>query len=182
MDQIAGFRTTLPPAAQLGTGRSIPRCHFPSSKWAAPAAHKHWAAPETYSGIETAHLGPSHSRLYSGASRAGVALARRPPLLPNLPPRLPAPTREQFFSGGYGRGGHSPAAPAGAGSIPAPFWDHPTSDGTHAQTRPLCPGRVSPVFIQQLCRTKLETLHKHSDTRLKITDHHPRTHKTSKRN
>jgi hypothetical protein len=41
-------------------------------------------------------------------------------------------------------------------------------------------GRVGPVFIQQLYRTTLETLHKHSDTRLKITAHHPRTYKTSK--
>jgi len=69
----------------------------PSPKWAAPAAHKQPGGPESFSGIETAHPGSSHNLLYSGASRAGVALARRPPLLPHLPPNLPAPTREQFL-------------------------------------------------------------------------------------
>jgi hypothetical protein len=44
----------------------------------------------------------------------------------------------------------------------------------------LCPGHVGPVFTQPPYRTTLETLHKHSDTRLKITAHHPRTYKTSR--
>jgi hypothetical protein len=44
----------------------------------------------------------------------------------------------------------------------------------------LVPGRVSPVFIQQLYRTKLETLHKYSDTKPKIMANHPRTYKTLK--
>jgi hypothetical protein len=42
------------------------------------------------------------------------------------------------------------------------------------------PGHVGPVFTQPLYRTTLETLHKHSDTRLKIMARHPRTYKTSK--
>jgi hypothetical protein len=42
------------------------------------------------------------------------------------------------------------------------------------------PGHVGPALTQQLYRTTLETLHKHSDTRLKITAHHPRTYKTSR--
>jgi hypothetical protein len=45
---------------------------------------------------------------------------------------------------------------------------------------PFVPGRVGPTLIQQLNRTKLETLHKHLETRLKITVHHPRTYKTSR--
>jgi len=109
-----------------------------------------------------------------------MASAHSATLPPPSTPKAPSPDRESLLSGGYGRGGHSPAAPAGSGSIPAPFGDHPASDGTHAQTRPPVSGRVGPVFIQQLYRTTLETLHKHSDTRLKITAHHPRTYKTSK--
>jgi len=69
----------------------------PSPKWAAPAAHKQPGGPESFSGKETAHPGSSQNLLYSGASRAGMASARRPPLLPHLPPNLPAPTREQFL-------------------------------------------------------------------------------------
>jgi hypothetical protein len=44
----------------------------------------------------------------------------------------------------------------------------------------LCPGHIGPALIQPPYRTTLETLHKHSDTRLKITAHHPRTYKTSR--
>jgi hypothetical protein len=112
----------------------------PLPQMGSPSRPQTLGGPESFSGIETAHLGSRQNLLYSGASRAGAALARRPPLLPHPPPRLPAPTREQFFSGGYGRGGHSPAAPAGAGSISTPLGDHPTSDGTHTRHGPLCPG------------------------------------------
>jgi len=152
----------------------------PLPQMGSPSRPQTLGGPETYSGIETAHLGSRQNLLYSGASRAGAALARRPPLLPHLPPKLPAPTREQFFSGGYGRGGHSPAAPAGAGSVPAPLGDHPSSDGTHAQTRPLVPRRFGPALTQPLYKMTLETLHKHLETRLKIMVHHPKIYKTSK--
>jgi hypothetical protein len=109
-----------------------------------------------------------------------MASAHSATLPPPSTPKAPSPDRESLLSGGYGRGGHSPAAPAGSGSTPAPFGDHPASDGTHAQTRPPVSGHVGPVFTQPLYRTTLETLHKHSDTKPKIMANHPRTYKTSK--
>jgi hypothetical protein len=101
------------------------------------------------------------------------------------PPPPPTPKSSQprpgsNSSGGYGRGGHSPSAPAGAGSIPAPLGDHPTSDGTHTRHGPLCPGMSVPPSSNHYTEPMLETLHKHLETRLKITAHHPRTYKTSK--
>ena len=69
-------------------------------------------------------------------------------------PQSSQPRPGSHSSGGYGRGGHSPAAPAGAGSISTPLGDHPTSDGTHTRPRPpLCPGHVGPALIQPLYRT-----------------------------
>jgi hypothetical protein len=44
----------------------------------------------------------------------------------------------------------------------------------------LCPGHVGHALTQPPYRTKLEKIHKHSDTRLKIMVHHPRTYKTSR--
>jgi hypothetical protein len=59
--------------------------------------------------------------------------------------------------------------------------DDPPSDGTYTRPRPLCaPGISVPPSPNHHTEPMLETLHKHSDTRLKITAHHPRTYKTSK--
>ena len=172
---------TWPPAAHPCTGRSIPRCQIPSPKWAAPAAHKQSGGPETYSGIETAHLGPRLDRLYSGASRAGMAFSPfGHPSSPIYPQRLPAPTREQFSQGDTGGEDTPRRRQTGAGSIPAPLGDHPASDGTQTRPRPPVPRHVGPVFTQPLYRTTLETLHKHLETRLKIMSRYPRTHKTLK--
>jgi hypothetical protein len=173
-----GGAATWPPAAHLCTGRSIPRCPIPSPKWAAPAAHKQLGGPESFSGIETAHLGSSHNRLYSGASRAGAALARRPPLLPHPPPNLPAPTREQFFRGiRAGRtlpGGAKPAQ--GASLLPSGTVPHRT--GRTPGHGPLCPGMSVPPSPNHYTEPMLETLHKHLETRLKIMAHHPKIYKT----
>jgi hypothetical protein len=85
------------PSARRGTAPLIPPDR--GSRHLASSRPQALGGPETSSGIETAHLGSSQNLLYSGASRAGAALARRPPLLPHPPPNLPAPTREQFFRG-----------------------------------------------------------------------------------
>jgi len=61
-----------------------------------------------------------------------------------------------------------------------PSGDHPTSDGTHTRHGPLRPGMSVPPSSNHHTEPMLETLHKHSDTRLKITAHHPRTYKTSR--
>jgi hypothetical protein len=127
---------------------------IPSPKWAAPAAHKHWAARRPTPGKRQPTWGRVLDlvRLYSGASRAGAALAHSAtPPPPSTPSSKPRPGSHS--SGGHGRGGHSPAAPAGAGSIPAPFGDRPASDGTQTRPRPPVPGHVGPALIQQLYRT-----------------------------
>ena len=110
----------------------------PLPQMGSPSRPQVLGGPESFSGIETAHLGSSHSRLYSGASRAGAALAHSATPPPPSTPKAPSPDRESLLSGGYGRGGHSPAAPAGAGSISTPFGDRPASDGTQTRTRPHC--------------------------------------------
>jgi hypothetical protein len=151
---------------------------LPLPQMGSPSRPQALGGPETYSGKETAHLGPRLDRLYSGASRAGAALARRPPLLPHLPPRLPAPTREQFFRGIWaGR-----TLPGGASRrrdhLHSPRGPSHIRRNAHPP-RPPVPGHVGPALTQQLYRTTLETLHKHLETRLKIMAHHPKIYKTS---
>jgi hypothetical protein len=68
-----------------------------------------------------------------------------------------------------------------SGVFPLAVGDHPPSDGTYTRPRPLCaPGISVPPSPNHHTEPMLETLHKHSDTRLKITAHHPRTYKTSR--
>jgi len=109
-----------------------------------------------------------------------MALAHSAPLLPHLPPNLPAPTREQFFRGIWaGR-----TLPGGASRLrehpPLPSGTVQHRTGRKPGHGPLCPGHVGHALTQPPYRTTLETLHKHSDTRLKIMARHPRTYKTSK--
>jgi hypothetical protein len=136
--------------------------------------------PESFSGIETAHLGSGHSRQYSGASRAGMALAHSATPPPPPTPKSPSPDPGAILQGDTGGMDTPRGRQTGAGSIPAPLGDHPTSDGTHTRPRPLVPGHVGPAPTQQLNRTKLETLHKHLETRLKIMAHHPKDIKNTR--
>ena len=101
------------------------------------------------------------------------------PSSPIYPQKLPAPTREPLFRG-IQAGWTLPGCASRRRKHPCSLRG-PSSIGRDANpaTAP-CPGHVCPVFIQQLNRTKLETLHKHLETRLKITVHHPRTYKTSR--
>jgi hypothetical protein len=171
---------TWPPATHLGTGRSIPRCQIPSPKWAAPAAHKQPGGPESFSGKETAHSGSSQNLLYSGASRAGMALAHSATPPPPSTPKSPSPDPGAIPQGDTGGMDTPRGRQTGAGSIPAPLGDHPTSDGTQTRPRPLVPRRFGPALTQPLYKMTLETLHKHLETRLKIMVHHPKIYKTSK--
>jgi len=153
---------------------------IPSPKWAAPAAHKHWAARRPTPGKRQPTWGRVLDlvRLYSGASRAGAALARRPPLLPPLPPRLPAPTREQFSQGDTG-GEDTPRRrqqAQEASLLPSGTVPHRT--GRKPGHGPLCPGVSVPPSPNHYTEPMLETLHKHLETRLKIMAHHPKIYKT----
>jgi hypothetical protein len=95
-------------------------------------------------------------------------------------PQSSQPRPGSNSSGGYRRDGHSPGAPNRRRKHPcSPRGPSLIGRDAHPATAP-CPGHVGPAPTQQLNRTKLETLHKHLETKPKITDHHQRTHKTSK--
>jgi hypothetical protein len=134
----------MDPLGGWTTARRCPRTPDRGSRHLASSRPQASGGPESFSGIETAHLGSGHSRQYSGAFRAGMALARRPPLLPHPPPNLLAPTRELFFRGiqaGWTLlGGAKPAQEASllpSGTIP-----HQT--GHTPGHGPLCQGMSVP--------------------------------------
>jgi hypothetical protein len=72
---------------------------LPLPQMGSPSRPQALGGPESFSGIETAHLGSSQNLLYSGASRAGAALAHSATPPPPSTPNLPAPTREPLFRG-----------------------------------------------------------------------------------
>jgi hypothetical protein len=98
------------------------------------------------SGKRQAHLG--HRRGHRTPALLGQEWPQPVghPSSPIQPQTAPSPDSEPAFSGAYGRGGLSPAAPTGARSMDAPSGRRPASDETHAQPRPPVSGRVGPVL------------------------------------
>jgi hypothetical protein len=82
----SGHRPPWPPAAHPCTGRSIPRCRSPPPNGQPQPPTKSRAARRLFLREEASPPGASSRSSYSGASGAGMASARRPPLLPHPAP------------------------------------------------------------------------------------------------
>jgi hypothetical protein len=145
---------TWPPATHLGTGRSIPRRPIPSPKWAAPAAHKHWAARRPTPGKRQPTWGLVLivcSLALLGQERPLAYSATPPP--PSTPKgSQPRPGSNSLRGTRAGRtlpGGAKPAQ--GASLLPSGTVPHRT--GRKPGHGPFVPGHVGPALIQPLYRT-----------------------------
>jgi len=115
----------------------------PLPQMGSPSSPQALGGPETYSGKETAHLGSSRNLLYSGASRAGMALAHSATPPPPSTPKSPSPDPgailfRRIQAGWTLPGGAKPAQ----GASPLPRGPSHIRRNARPDTAPLCP-RVS---------------------------------------